>query len=184
MAVGMIRRRRLYIAGIALVILSATGTMIFWQDGSGRDANAASVRVVAGPATGLRSTAAPATAAAAPTGNAAPPMADLTVNERSEALERRPRDAIWATQTEASLRAQLRGNDVVPGAIRCTDTLCSVQGTIASSSPSDRQRIVDGLVRGRLHATYDRAGLQPMQALSIDADDAGTLHFTEYLQRK
>ena len=111
-------------------------------------------------------------------------MANLTVNERSEVLDHRSRDPVWSARTEVALGDQLRDSDIVSREIRCADTLCSVKGTVATTSPSDRQRVVDQLVRGCLHAAYDRAGIAPMQAISIDADDAGTISFTEYVQRK
>jgi len=174
--------------------LLAAGLAIVWaslrRDHPVRQAAVAAVQVVSTGAIG--SSAGATTAVPEVNSELMPPpratdlheMAKLTINERADRLAQRSRDASWSAQAEIALGRQLRESGIVPGAIRCADTLCSVVGTIATRSPADRQRIVDQLVRGRLHAAYDRAGLAPMQAISIDADDAGTLSFTEYVTRK
>jgi hypothetical protein len=125
---------------------------------SGHDEVEAPVRVVSARSVDPTAVVSARIASPSPSIAGTPDMEVLTVNERSELLRSRPRDVAWATPTEAALHAQLADSDVVLQAIRCADMLCSVQGTIASTSTSDRQRIVDQLVRGRLHAAYDRAG--------------------------
>ncbi|TCM04712.1 hypothetical protein [Sphingomonas sp. PP-CC-3G-468] len=179
-------RRILYGLAIMLAIVLAAVWWATHRDRQARDADQPSVRVVSvgiGRASNEISDRVP-DHIPAPSTTGVPDMADLTVNERSEVLAHRSRDPMWSAKTEVTLGDQLRDSGIVPGEIRCADTLCSVKGTVATTSPSDRQRAVDQLVRGRLHAAFDRAGIAPMQAISIDADDAGTISFTEYAQRK
>ncbi|MBJ6123667.1 hypothetical protein [Sphingomonas mollis] len=182
----MADRRILYGLAIGLAIMLA---MVWWathRDRHAQEAGGSSIRVVSsrvGRAFAETSDrASNGTSPSSPTGSL--DMANLTVNERSEALDHRPRDPVWSAKTEATLGDQLRDSGIAPGEIRCADTLCLVKGTVATTSPADRQRVVDQLVRGRLHAAYERAGIAPMQAINIDADDAGTISFTEYVQRK
>jgi len=168
--------------GVCVIAAAIAWTGIATRHGAPADDR---VRIVAGSTGGVREQSkAPARVSSGAV--SIPDMTDLTVNERAAAIDARPRDPAWAEATERQLRRQLDGavDGLVVDAARCTDVLCAVEATIPARQVPDRQRLVDELVRGTLHPAFGRAGLLPNGSITIDADDAGALHITQYLRRR
>jgi hypothetical protein len=180
---SFVPRRPLLIAAIMLLVV--IGLTVALSHHRASDAGGQAIAVVAGRSADTPSPAAVpvATPSAAP--GTLPDFDKLSDPERRAVFDSHPRDEAWASAQEAALRRRLSG--LVDGlsitAVTCADRLCVVEGRLAASPARGREQAVALIKNGPLDHGYGDAGMTKLGVGTINADDDGTLTFTQYIAR-
>jgi len=176
-------RRLLLIAAIVLLVVIG-GSAALWHYRA-QDAAGQGIAVVDGRSSDLPSSAevAVGTPTAAPT--TLPDFDRLSDPERQAVFASDPRDEAWASGQEATLRHRLSGlaDGLSITDVTCAGHLCVVEGRLAASPARGREQAVALLKNGPLDHGYGDVGMTKLGVGTINADDDGTLTFTQYIAR-
>lgn len=124
---------------------------------------------------------APAAVIPSPTGFL-PDLGPLTVTERQALMATEQGDR--APRAEASLKHHI--GDALPGMtikdVVCRGGLCQVTAGLQIAPGGSIDSAVARVMHGNLQRSFQNAGFEENGSITIDVDDAGNLHFVQYLQ--
>lgn len=180
--------RRIWATGAVALMAAGSVAVLTLHPGGRPAAGDDAVHVVAAgeAASPSAPVATTASTAASDAGGPLPSFDHLSEPERQAVLAARPRDPAWAARTEAALHQRLPQamDGVSIAAVTCADRLCVVRGQLAAAAIRDQARAVAQVISGPLDYGYAEAGLSKWGSVTINADDAGNLGFTQYLARR